>query len=518
MNRPLVLFSTQNRVKGVHLSFPLFFPSFRQSRYVIREIRAIINLSYDLFYHDLKGCIRMSFGSKILDYKEDILRDLATLIAIPSVNGEAQPGMPFGKHAADALERILSIADGMGLATKNVNGYAGHAEYGEGAEVAAVVAHVDVVPAGEGWETNPFQLTQKGNLFYGRGTADDKGAAIVALYCLKALKDAGVAPKRKMRVIFGAGEEIGSDDIKQYLSSETLPVMAFTPDSDYGICNREKGILRLRIAAPANDSAVVRELTAGTVINAVPSKAKAVLACSEEDAAALKQAAQKLEGEFQFETVPGGVQITSIGKASHAMQPQEGRNAATYLIRLLFTVFSAEQLGGFLCFLKDKIGTQLHGENLGIAQSDKESGPLTLNLGLVEINGEGASVGIDIRYPVLSDGDGIIRTITECAEHNGLSVTVLGHTKPLFLPADSPFISLLQDSYKEFTGVPAELYSTGGGTYAREFQGRAVAFGPFFPEEPDRHLHDVGEHIDIDWFMKHAQICLEAMYRMATMD
>lgn len=111
------------------------------------------------------------------------------------------------------------------------------------------MAHVDVVPAGEGWETDPFTLVQKGNLYFGRGTADDKGAAIVALYCLKVLKDENVQPKRRLRVIFGAGEETGSNDLEMYLKSEELPVMAFTPDSEYGICNREKGILRITVTA-----------------------------------------------------------------------------------------------------------------------------------------------------------------------------------------------------------------------------------------------------------------------------
>lgn len=182
----------------------------------------------------------MEFGNKILKYRNDIIKDLSKLVSINSVRSEPLKGMPFGKNSADALNCILDMANTMGFTTKNVGNYAGHAEYGNGEEVAAVVSHVDIVPAGEGWDTDPFCLTQKGNLFYGRGTADDKGAAIISLYCLKALKDENVIPKRKLRVIFGAGEETGSSDLKMYLKSEQMPVMAFTPDSEYGICNRER--------------------------------------------------------------------------------------------------------------------------------------------------------------------------------------------------------------------------------------------------------------------------------------
>lgn len=458
----------------------------------------------------------MSFGSKILNYQEDIIHDLAELVAIPSVRSEAVEGMPFGKAPAEALNRILSMAENMGFATKNVGNYAGHAEYGEGSEVAAVVAHMDIVPAGEGWDTDPFTLTKEGNLYYGRGTADDKGAAIVALYCLKALKDENIKPKRRLRVIFGAGEETASDDLEMYLKSEQMPVMAFTPDSEYGICNREKGILRLTVSSKQHSSAVVREFTAGTVVNAVPAKAKAVVMCTDDVYDRIQKAASHMEGDFSFLKTEDGTEITSVGKASHAMQPQEGFNAATHLMKLLGEVFSEEELGGLISFVNRSIGTELHGESLGVYLDDKESGPLTLNLGLTGIYDSSASIGIDIRYPVTAKGKDIFAAIAESALQYGLETTLNQDNKPLFLPESSPFISLLQDAFAAVTGKPADVYATGGGTYARAFEGRAVAFGPFFADEPDRRLHNTNENIDIDRFMVHAQVCLEAMYRMLT--
>ncbi|MBW7571801.1 Sapep family Mn(2+)-dependent dipeptidase [Caproiciproducens faecalis] len=458
----------------------------------------------------------MSFGSKILKYQEEIIHDLAELVTIPSVRSEAKEGMPFGEEPARALNRILEMAANMGFATKNVDNYAGHAEYGEGSEVAAVVAHMDIVPAGEGWDTDPFTLTKKGNLYYGRGTADDKGAAVVALYCLKALKDENIQPKRRLRAIFGAGEETASNDLEMYLQSEQMPVMAFTPDSEYGICNREKGILRLTVSSKEHTSAVVRQFSAGTVVNAVPAKAKAVVMCTEEVLAKLQSAADRVEGEFHFEKTEDGTEITSIGTASHAMQPQEGFNAATHLMKLLGEVFSEEELGGLISFVNRSIGTELHGESLGVNVSDKESGPLTLNVGLVGIYDDTESIGIDIRYPVTAKGKDVFSSIAASALQYGLETTLNQENKPLFLPESSPFITLLQDSFAAVTGKPAEVYATGGGTYARAFEGRAVAFGPFFPDEPDRRLHNTNENIDIDRFMVHAQVCLEAMYRMLT--
>lgn len=457
----------------------------------------------------------MYFGDKIDKYRDDILKDVATLVAIPSVCSEPEENMPMGKMSAEALNCILQMAQNMGFSTKNVGNYAGHAEYGTGEEVAAVLTHVDVVPAGDGWDTPPFTLTQKGNLYFGRGTADDKGEAIVALYCLKALKDENVQGKRRLRTIFGAGEEINSGDLDAYFKSEQMPIMGFTPDSEYGICNREKGIMHFDIKS-ANDSAVVYQFHAGTVINAVPDKASAHIVCTGDQFFELVQESKKSKGSFVIEKTLDGAAICSTGVASHAMQPQAGLNAATYLIELLAKVFSKEDLGSFLTFLNQKVGTELNGASLGIQQSDEPSGELTLNIGIVNITAESASAGFDIRYPVTVDGKEIIHTVQSSAEKAGLTMQLSENKLPLFLPEDRPFIKLLQDAYFAVTGEKAEVYATGGGTYARGLNGNGVAFGPFFPDEPDRRLHNSNENIDIDRFMVHARICLEAMYRMLT--
>lgn len=48
-------------------------------------------------------------------------------------------------------------------------------------EVIGVVAHLDVVTEGNGWDTDPYKATIKDNKIYGRGTSDDKGGAIASL-------------------------------------------------------------------------------------------------------------------------------------------------------------------------------------------------------------------------------------------------------------------------------------------------------------------------------------------------
>ena len=456
----------------------------------------------------------MKFGNRIKAYQSDILAGIKRMVAIPSFAAPALPGKPFGEESARALAEILKMAQELGLETHNVGNYAGHAAYGTGAGFADVLCHVDVVPAGDGWVTEPFQAVERNGLLYGRGTADDKGAAVVALYCLKALQDAGVPTKRKLRVIFGGGEEIASDDIKKYYESESLPDFGFTPDASYGICNREKGILRLKLTGGLAGRSL-RSFQAGTVVNAVPAKAQAVLDCTPGQAAALRAMAPVC-GEFSFTDTQNGICIASAGVAAHAMMPQEGKNAAARLIRLLTKVFTKEELGGLLMFLSEHIGLDTTGAGLGIRQSDEPSGPLTVNLGIVRINDGVPSASLDIRYPVTANGQAIYAAVQHAALPYQVHCECLLDNKPLYMPDDQPLMRLLQDAYQSVTGKKAETFSSGGGTYAREMQGRGVAFGPIFPDEPDRGLHNANESIDIARFMEHAQICLEAMYRMAT--
>ncbi len=457
----------------------------------------------------------MLFGEKILDYWDDILKDLGTLIAVPSVAGKAENGHPFGDACAKAIDTGLEMAKGHGLKTKNADYYAAHAEYGEGEGNAVVMAHVDVVPAGEGWDTDPFTLVIDGNRAFGRGVSDDKGAAIVALHCLRALKDAGVKGNRKLRVIFGSGEEVGMADIPHYFEQEQLPDMGFTPDSGYGICHCEKGIINLKISSK-NDSDLIKSFASGTVSNAVPAKAVCEIFCSQEEYEALRKAAENSPAEFVITRTGDGASLLAKGKAAHAAGPENGRNAASYLVELLAEVFGEDRLGSFFRFVHEKIGLTYDGSFLGVAMSDEPSGPLTFNLGLLHADPQECSLVVDIRYPATKKGDAVSEPIQKAAEAYGLTYTLLSDAAPLYLPKESPLVTLLSGAYKDITGEECSIYSMGGGTYARQMHGKGVAFGPGFASEEDSHAHDVNERIDLEQFKLHAKICLEAMYRMLT--
>ena len=456
----------------------------------------------------------MQFGNRILEYWDDILADLKTMVAVPSVSSAPDGKYPFGVEAARAVDLAMDMAQSYGLKAKNIDYYAMHAEYGVGEENAVVMAHIDVVPAGGGWKHDPFDMIIENGNIYGRGVLDNKGPAIVALHCLRALKDAGIAGRRKLRVVLGSSEETGMNDVGYYFAREQHPTMGFTPDASYGICSCEKGILTYT-ARGANDSPLIKSFKSGTVSNAVPEDAVCVLNCSEAQKDTLASLISEKPEMYSMKDEDGKITVTAQGVASHAAMPETGVNAASHLACLLCRAFGSSA-GTFLTYIYEKIGTTYDGSGIGAAMSDEESGALTFNLGIVSCDEKSCSLTVNIRYPATKSGAEISEILRAQTESSGLAYRLDSDAKPLYMPRDSGLIKLLSKAYRDVTGEDCGIYSMGGGTYAREMFGAGVAFGSEFPARPDGIPHTNNEYISLENLKLHAQICLEAMYLMLT--
>ena len=138
-----------------------------------------------------------------------MLSDLARLIAIPSVKSEPEQNAPFGRACARALEEAEAICVEKGLFTQNVDNYVVTADLNNFQPGMDILVHLDVVPPGEGWNHEPFSLTEENGILYGRGVSDDKGPAIAAIYALAAVKQAGIALGKNVRLILGSDEDAG---------------------------------------------------------------------------------------------------------------------------------------------------------------------------------------------------------------------------------------------------------------------------------------------------------------------
>ena len=448
---------------------------------------------------------------KILEYREELFDDLNRLLSIESVDG-ARDG-----DCAAALDFILKRAEDFGLTAERVTAKSAHVDLGKGGRLCGVLSHLDVVPAGNNWTVNPYALTERDGRLYGRGVADDKGAALVNLYCLRALKEMGIEGRNTLRAIYGTAEETGMSDMDGYFAQKRLPDLAFTPDSEYGVCYAEKGILQLEVSTPTNEAKVLSQFHAGKAINAVPDLAYVMLDSSGYDEQLLMRLADASEGNFEFNYTIDGLMIISRGKAAHACEPQKGFNAAAALIDLITHAYDVYEIGALSSFIDYASNCETNGRSLGLKMSDAVSGALTVNLGNVHIEGTEARAQFDIRYPVTVNGDYVLRQFRSVAENNHLTVRVLHHDRPLYVEKDSELVRLLADAYRTVTGEDAPLYTTGGGTYARKLGGKGVAFGPNFRDD-DIRMHNADESVDKENFLRHMQICFEALYRLYTLE
>lgn len=455
-----------------------------------------------------------NISDKILNYKDEILEDVVRIVRIQSVRTEAKGEMPFGEGPAKALDYCVKLAHSLGLKAKNVDGYAAHIEYGEGDGLIGILAHCDVVPAGEGWTKPPFSGEVVDGRIYGRGTSDDKGAVVGAIYCLKALKDLNIMPNRRIRVIIGASEECGMEDMEYYFAHEEMPDAAFSPDGEYPVCNREKGIMHISFECK-HDGDKVSELKAGSVANIVPVSAEAAIKNS--NAQAIEKAAKSLETNgvrIAVMSADDSVTLRCFGKSAHASTPEEGVNAAAWLLRLLCSTIGSGA-GTLAKFLDETVGVESDGTEMGVACSDKESGALTLNLGILSLKQDVDKAVIDIRYPVTMKGSDIYSKIKAKAEEYGVHAELISDSEPLFVPEDSDLVKKLKHAFETATGRKGETYSTGGGSYARELKNRGVAFGAALKPLSYYNIHGADEFLEIDEFMKHCGICLQAVYELS---
>ena len=453
--------------------------------------------------------------NEIIDrHTEEMISSLKELLRIPSTNGPAKEGAPYGQGAADALSFILNKADELGFQTRNIDGHVGICEYGSGDEMIAVVAHLDVVPAGDGWSVPPFDGTEKDGRIYGRGAVDDKGPAIAALYALLALKESARKTGKRIRLLFGTNEENGSSDMRYYFAhgGET-PSAGFTPDGSFPVIYGEKGIiiasLRKEFMQDQAPAKLLR-MNGGTAFNVVPANAEAQIICSEE---VFLNLCKDLPDYIHVIRTDNGAKIRSDGVSAHGSTPEKGINAISRLIGVLKDLPFEEEVSKTLRFLHEKIGAETNGSSLGIALRDDVSGDLVLNLGTIDADAHSISLTVNYRYPVTCTFEDCGPVFNKVFEENGFCIQEQVHEPALYIDPKGELVSTLTEVYQELSGRKEEPYCIGGGTYAKSVP-NIVAFGPVFPGDADCE-HQPDEYIGKDRLILCAKIYAEAMYRLS---
>ena len=461
--------------------------------------------------------------ARVAELREELIRDIQKWVAIPSVQSEAAEGKPFGENNARMLDLALETARGYGFETRNIDYYAGDISMGSGEQTLGMLAHLDVVPVGEGWTHDPFGGEIADGKIFGRGTIDDKGPALCALYAMRAVRDAGVPLKDGVRLILGCDEETGMTDMRYYASKLKMPDYGFSPDAEFPLINIEKGGLNVNLlhhgAGEAEAEIPVYEIYAGERPNVVPAFAKAIVgtrkvSLAELEAKIVAHAAQVNQKLAVRGLGDGRAEITAEGVLSHGSLPENGVNAAGILLIALDAIGAGGGVKPALRMMAETVGMEPDGQSLGIKCEDELSHNLSCNLGIVRWDGENFSATLDIRFPLCTSEEELMEKIAAAVAPYGAQAARDGGHPPLHVPAEHKIVRGLLKVYNEMTGEDAKPLAIGGGTYSRMMP-NTVAFGIVFPDQEDC-CHVADEHIDIDRMMEATRIYAHAIAELAS--
>lgn len=458
----------------------------------------------------------MDFKQLMERYREDMIKDLQALIAIPSLNDmtNASTKAPFGEAVNDALIWFLNKAKSDGFDVDNVDGYAGICSFNSDAkESIGVLGHLDIVPVGEGWSKDPFGGEIEDGILYGRGSGDDKGPTIAAYYAMKLLKSFDIQPKKKIELIVGTDEETGMRCMEYYKNHRIIPNEGFVPDAAFPVIYGEKGILNIDLNGEMDT--VIHSMHAGERPNIVVGKASVTITQMHNPEkldyycqAFNVIADAKMEGAYTT--------VTFYGKYAHASMPEKGLNAAYHALNYVGTTYNDTLAQNLAKLTKGYLG-----EGLNIMLDGVHMGFLTANLGIVSIEQNKYSVVVDIRYPNDTDGDTLVETIKSSvkAVNEKMDVRVIENKPPHFVDPSSTLVTTLTQVYQKYsndTFTPA--LTMGGGTYARTLP-NFVAYGMNFIKHPlPNHVggpHEKDEGIYLEDLFLASVIYAEALYKLA---
>jgi succinyl-diaminopimelate desuccinylase len=440
-------------------------------------------------------------------YEKNALVALEQFVRINSVYDPTtiKEGQPYGAGVKAALDYFAKLGNDYGFKVDTCNGYCTELTIGEKGPLIGIYGHSDVVPATGSWTNPPFSATLKDGRLWGRGTADDKGPLIAALYAVKLLKDNGLLKNFRVKVVSGGDEERGSSCLRYYFEQHhgEEPRFGFTPDADYPLIYAEKGIRNYVLTRICSLSPIIA-MDGGVVSNAVCDKLIVTLKSDKklEDYVKANKVACDISSN-EFVTI-----LTFKGKAAHGSTPEKGVNAGLVAFKVLGDFYKLEPLQ-----LLSQVLADPHGQNFGGYNNSKELGEATYNYGIFKYDGKVLKISLDFRYGEEADPDHLIDNLQAKSKLVG---TELSEAKPLLFDKNSPLVATLLKAYRQetwkFFDKPLAI---GGGTYAKEAK-NTVAFGASFKGH-EGNMHSPDEYIYVDDFNEDIAIYAHAIYLLGNL-
>ncbi|MEI8603104.1 dipeptidase [Shewanella sp. PP-Sp27a-2] len=377
-----------------------------------------------------------------------------------------------------------------------------------------IVTHGDVQPANPAlWAQSPYLLdtqSEPGKLI-GRGTEDDKGAIVTAMYAMKAIKDKHIKRDRRIELLVYLAEESDWEPLKTFLASYTPADMNITIDAEYPVVTAEKGWSKITFTVPnitisnieakAEASTQAPTLTAfsgGYFASQVPQQAEAEIeAVSPALLTKLQTRAAAQPGmKYRFENhcvdKQCNLHIFADGKAAHSSTPEDGVNAVTHLAALLSPELNDKpwlktSASLTVAAMNELVGLGIYAEQFGdLAYKDDFMGPLTLAPTVVVQTQKGTEVTINLRRPVGKTPELLAKQAREALvlwqdKHQVQLADIESYWGEPMVMKDAPQQQTLLDVFAHFTGiVDPKPVAIGGSTNSKLFP-NALSFGPAMP-------------------------------------
>lgn len=451
----------------------------------------------------------MDFKKLTLPYKNEMLENLHGFCAINSELDDktADANNPFGVGVTKALKFFEALARKDGFEVNNYSNMAIEVLIGSGDKNVTIMAHADVVPAGEGWDQDPYKLETKNGELIGRGVADDKGPLLSCYYALKALRDNNLLGNYQVRFLVGGNEECGSRGMIHYFHElkHNPPTYGFSPDASFPVVYAEKGMLGFRLKKKVHISGL-RNISGGVATNAVISRCKVLWDKDDNFLSFVKEHVKDVEIKENSDSY----EFTFIGESAHGSVPWMGVNAALIALKIIYEYSKDHDL---LSLINKVIDPRGKGVDAYFVSPDMDNCTTSLNVGLIDFENNKIVLSVDFRFGNSTNYEQLVSIIQKVCDKDNVEAEFGRGAPLLYFPKDSPLISTLYKVYQEESGdYASKPISMGGGTYAKVTV-NTVAYGLEFPGV-DALMHAPGEHIKIDTLVLGMQIYARAIYEL----
>ncbi|RTR32111.1 dipeptidase [Shewanella atlantica] len=431
-------------------------------------------------------------------YEAGMLDSLTRLVSYKTVSAEGltpdtHPEFIGFKHELSQLSQKLGL-------DYSDHGYVILIGLGNSEKKLGVITHGDVQPANpQLWQSNPFVLdvTSKPGKLIGRGTEDDKGAIVTAMYAMKSIQDKGLKLDRRIELMVYFAEETDWDPLRAFLKNFTPADINITIDAEYPVVTAEKGWSKINLVIPpqemastADNRARLVSFSGGVFSSQVPQQAYAELSgVSDELQTALEAQGELQPGmRYRFDTKGDTLVIFADGKAAHSSAPEDGINAVTHLAELLsIHDWPRSQAALTMSFIHEMVGLGVYAEQFGeIAYKDNFMGAMTLAPTVIKHTKDGTEVVMNLRRPIGKSPELLDKqTLKALNDWQGKHETELKGIDtywgtPMVMD-DAPHLDTLLNVFSHFTGViDPKPVAIGGSTNSKLFP-NALSFGPAMP-------------------------------------